>query len=164
MKENSYKQRPLREIWERECYRLSEEPVEIAYHKMSNSIQYKDESGVLTARLFPKTGEEKLYFRDANAPEHSGYGTEVAYIRENGKIHGDTVSEKTGKPAIDSTNISDTLSYIVSDWQFERNEIGVEDKGKIPKPIKADRTANEEAKNDFAEFRKFLAEQNAERD
>lgn len=135
----SYKQRPLREIWERECIRLEDVPLEISYHTASNTIQYKDDTGVLTARLFPETGEEKLYFRDANAPEGSKYGVEVAYARENGKIHGDTLSKDTGKPVLCNLNMSMHIAATITDWELYRDTISVVDTGKIPPPKKANR-------------------------
>lgn len=133
-----YKQRDLQEIWLRESVRLQDIPVDIKFNYQSNSMQYSDETGTLTVKLFPEEGKERFYFREADAPQGSGLGVCVEELRENGS-RGDRMKDENGTDIWNKCKSSGELNEILNDWFSRREEIGIVDNGKIPLPEKAKR-------------------------
>ena len=133
-----YKQRDLQEIWQRECVRLQDEGVDIKFNYLSNSMQYSDDKGALTVKLYPNEGTEKIYYREADAPQGSGLGQLVCELHENGH-RGNRTKDKSGEDVWKNCDASMAMNHILNDWFGKREQIGIEDTGKIPLPEKAKR-------------------------
>lgn len=109
----------LFDIFTNEKERLGDE-MTLFYNKNRESLQYKDDTGVLTVLFDKENAAEDFHYKQK---DEAGIGERVLSLQNSGK---DVIEEN-------SQNVPLSFQYILDDYQTNREQIGISENKNIKK-------------------------------